>query len=152
MGHLALREYPPSPGLDSVAALCRGGDASTPTVSTPQRFTTFATTEARAIPRKLFIVARSNTAAYQQLLRTVGREPGVEIIYDRRFTSRLPGTLRRLASRLKRALGVGGPRGLKATGRRRRPYVDQELKANGWAVVRLDEPPRTGRSSSSPLS
>jgi hypothetical protein len=102
-------------------------------------------TEERPIPRKLFIVARGNTAAYQQLWRTVGREPGVEIIYDRRPD---PGTLRRFASRVKRALTLGRrSRGSKATGRRRRPQVDQELKANGWAVVRLDDAPRMPRSS-----
>lgn len=148
MGRLALREYPHSAALDSVTAVRRGGDEETP-VSAPQRF---ATTEPRAIPRKLFIVARGNTLAYQQLLRTVAREPGVEIIYDRRPTSRTAGTLRRLASRLKRALGLGGRRGSKATWRRRRPQVDQELKANGWVVVRLDAPPRTEPSSSSPRS
>ena len=75
------------------------------------------------------------------LVGTVGGEPGVEIIYDRRPPPRNPGTLRRLASRVKRAFGLSRrDQALEALGRRQRTRIDQDLKANGWAVVRLDDP------------
>lgn len=137
MGDLALRESAYSPTLASVFGVHHGIDGSTMTTLARQ---TFTGTEARSMPRKLFIVARRNTSAYRQLLRTVGREPGVEIIYDRRPAPRNPGTLRRLASRVKRAFGLGRrDRALEALGRRQRTQIDQELKTNGWAVVRFDD-------------
>lgn len=137
MGDLALRESADSPTLDSVFGVPRGSDGPTMAMLARQ---TLMVTEARSLPRKLFIVARRNTAAYRQLLRTVGREPGVEIIYDRRPAPRKPGRLRRLASRVKRAFGLSRrDRALEALGRRQRTQIDQELKAKGWAVVRLDD-------------
>jgi len=138
MSGLALRESADSPMLDSVFGVYRRGDGSTMTMLARR---TFVGPGAGSMPRKLFIVARANTAAYRQLLRTVGGEPGVEIIYDRRPPPRNPGTLRRLASRVKRAFGLSRrDQALEALGRRQRTRIDQDLKANGWAVVRLDDP------------
>ena len=93
------------------------------------------------MPRKLFIVARGNDVIYGQLQRTVGREPGVEIIFDRRRPPAARGRLERAVS------GVTGllRRGRREQGhgrffRRRRPStVGHELETRGWAVVHFDE-------------
>lgn len=90
--------------------------------------------------RKLFIVARGNEAVYGQLHRTVGREPGVQIIYDRRRPQKKPGTLRRAASGVTGMLVGARTDGVReAGGRRQRVDVLEDLKSQGWAVVRLDE-------------
>jgi hypothetical protein len=89
------------------------------------------------MPRKLFIVAWGNEAVYGQLHRTVGREPGVQIIYDRRRPPKKRGKLRRAASGVTGMLG-GGRRAHEALGRRQRD-VAEELRTKGWAVVHLDD-------------
>jgi len=73
--------------------------------------------------RKLFIVARGNSAAYASLQNSVGIEPDVAIIYDRREArSRIRGDERR-----------------------QQPEIDEEISARGWAVVRNQEvDPRLG--------
>jgi hypothetical protein len=90
--------------------------------------------------RKLFIVARGNDVIYGQLQRTVGREPGVEIIFDRRRAPVVRGRLVRAVS------GVTGLLRRERSdqwrgrfGRRRRSTVGQELERRGWAVVHLDD-------------
>ena len=123
--------------LDSVAAP-RSRPEPAPTEPAPP---TLLTSDTPSTPRKMFIVGRKNMAAYYQLMRTVGQEPGVEIIYDRRRGPRTPGALRRLVARIKRALGLHR-RKRRGPGRRERPQVDQELRDKGWAVVRVDEPRR----------
>ena len=71
-------------------------------------------TSSPTIVRKLFIVASGNTAAYESLRKTVGSEPDVAIIYDRRsHSAREP-----------------------MHERRRETALDQEIQANGWAVAR----------------
>jgi hypothetical protein len=64
--------------------------------------------------RKVFIVARGNTAAYQSLQNSVGAEPDVAVMYDRRSS---PGRER-------------------THERRQQPGIDQEIENKGWAVVR----------------
>ena len=89
------------------------------------------------------MVARNNTVIYQHLQRSVGREPGVEIIYDRRPTPVPPGTLTRLATHVKRVLRpTPAEDALAALGRRKRARIDEEVRMKGWAVVRLDDVPR----------
>ena len=91
--------------------------------------------------RKLFIVARGNEAAYGQLQRTVGREPGVQIIFDRRRPKpKRAGKLRRVASGVTGMLGGSRTEASReASGRRHRLDVAEDLKTQGWAVVRLDD-------------
>jgi hypothetical protein len=64
--------------------------------------------------RKLFIVARGNAAAYSSLQNSVGIEPDVAIIYDRR----------------------SGPSRVIDDERRQQPEIDEEIEAKGWVVVR----------------
>jgi hypothetical protein len=86
--------------------------------------------------RKLFIVAKGNWATYSSLTKSIGHEPNVEIIYDRRATPRRPGVLGRLVPCCRRVRS-----------RKRRPWheerrdrtsVDVEIQRTGWAVVRLE--------------
>ena len=146
-GLLVVREYADRVTVEPVA-VHRDSPGPTSTVRAPL---TVMASDRPATPRKIFIVARKNTEAYRQLMRTVGQEPGVEIIYDRRRGSRKLGAVGRLASQVKRALGLGR-RKRGGQGRRERPQVDQELKAKGWVVVRLDEPRRPRPRSGSPNS
>jgi hypothetical protein len=90
------------------------------------------------MPRKLFIVAKGNETVYRQLRRSVGREPGVIIIYDRRRTPKALGRLRRALSRV-RVLLVGTPRQRKraALRRRQREDIAEQIERQGWAVVHL---------------
>ena len=67
--------------------------------------------------RKMFIVAKGNTAAYQSLQNSVGTEPDIAIIYDRRASSRAR----------------------REDERRAQPEVDEEIGARGFAVVRNDQ-------------
>ena len=62
--------------------------------------------------RKLFIVAKGNSVAYRSLQNTVGLEPDVAIIYDRRSRVSEPDT----------------------TERRQASEIDEEVAAQGWAV------------------
>ncbi len=140
MLHLTLPAYVDSPMLDSPLAVRLESDEATSTLFvTP----TLMALRPTSMPRKMFIVARENAAAYRQLLLTVGREPGVEIIYDRRpAPPARPGRMQRLVHRLKRVFGRDGASATEAPGRRKRPHVDHDLRAKGWAVVRVDEDPR----------
>jgi len=97
--------------------------------------------------RKLFIVARDQTALYGQLRRTVGREADVAIIYDRRPVARKPGKLARAVRPLKKLFRRGRPENiLDALDRRQRTQIDAEIKTKGFAVVHLETagsaPPR----------
>ena len=84
--------------------------------------------------RKLFIVARGNVATYESLQRTVGREPDVEVLYDRR-----PAPPRTRLGRLRAGLGrlLSRRRGT-AEERRTRQMIDEEIRRTGWAVVRRE--------------
>jgi len=84
--------------------------------------------------RKLFIVARGNVVTYESLRRSVGHEPGVEIVYDRRPPLHQSAMGQVLAT-VKHLLS--GRRRRPAADRRRR-MVDEEIRRNGWAVVRHD--------------
>jgi len=66
--------------------------------------------------RKLFIVAADNEPMYRTLCKVLERESLVDVIYDRRtHTSK----------------GLGGE------DRRVRPDVDERIRSDGYAVVRL---------------
>ena len=67
--------------------------------------------------RKMFIVAKGNSAAYESLQNSVGTEPDIAIIYDRRSPSR--------------------PR--RQDERRAQPEVDEEIGVRGFAVVRNEQ-------------
>jgi len=84
--------------------------------------------------RKLFIVARGNVVTYESLRRSVGHEPGVEIVYDRRPLLHQSAMGQVLAT-IKHLLS--GRRRRPAADRRRR-MVDEEIRRNGWAVARHD--------------
>ena len=96
---------------------------------------------------KIFIVARGNVATYESLRRTVGREPGVEVVYDRRPAP--PRTrLARLGARVARLLW----RRRGTTEERRSRLIDAEIQRTGWAVVHpevapLPDPPPAGQPS-----
>jgi len=93
------------------------------------------------MPRKLFIVAKGNETVYGQLERSVGREPGVVIIYDRRRPARTLGRLRRLLSRARVLLvGTRRERTRAALRRRQRADIAEQIKRQGWAVVHLHDP------------
>jgi len=101
--------------------------------------------------RKLFIVARGNTAVYRQLQLTVGREADVEIIYDRRPVRRKPGRLGRLVAPLKRLVAGGDKAILERLDRRQQAKIDEELSKKGWVVIRIEDPtPRTSKASGEP--
>jgi len=85
--------------------------------------------------RKIFIVAKGNDTIYTSLMRSVGHEPGVEIVYDRRATPRR-SALRRLVAGASRRRG--GSRGAGDDERRVRTSVDEEIRRRGWAVVRRE--------------
>jgi len=67
--------------------------------------------------RKLFIVARGNTALYESLQSTLGPEGDVAIIYDRRCA---------------RTSASSEPE------RRHHRKIDEEIVARGWAVIRTE--------------
>jgi hypothetical protein len=89
------------------------------------------------MPRKLFIVARGNDVIYGQLKRSVGREPGVEIIFDRRRPPVARGRIGRAVSKVTGV--VRRRRGERRLGRRQPSTVSRDLETRGWAVVHLDE-------------
>jgi len=86
---------------------------------------------------------------YGQLRRTVGREAGVEIIYDRRPPCREPGKLRRVISCVRWLLRFGSDKILDSLDRRQRRQINEQLRTKGWAVVRFDPPEAEATSSSS---
>src|SRR5262245_46420609 len=91
---------------------------------------------------KLFIVAKGNVAVYESLRRSVGAEPGVAIIYDRRVT---PASRRRAPRFLGPFHGPGAPRRLEPSperppvDRRQQNAVESQIRQRGWAVVRRDQ-------------
>ena len=100
--------------------------------------------------RKLFIVAQGNPAVYRQLHVTVGREPDVEIIYDRRPVRRKPGAIARLVRPLKRLV----PRRASANvlehlDRRQQQAISEEIARKGFAVVRVEHSAQPGSPSRS---
>jgi hypothetical protein len=91
--------------------------------------------------RKLFIVARTHPTVYNQLRRTVGREAGVDVIYDRRPTVQEPGKLHRFIACLQRLLpGAVSQEILETLDRRQRRQINEDLKNRGWAVARIESP------------
>ena len=89
---------------------------------------------ASKMPRKLVIVARDNAALYDSLKRTLGTEPDVEIVYDRRRAVAkghgLGDSVKKYFSREPHQ-----PQPV-ATDRRRRQKVDEQIRSHGWAIVR----------------
>jgi len=104
--------------------------------------------------RKLFIVAHGNAVVYRQLRITVGRDPEVEIIYDRRPARRKPRAVDRLVRPLKRLV----PRRptaniLEQLDRRQQKTVEDELAKKGFVVIHVEEPEqRTSLSRGEPKS
>jgi hypothetical protein len=76
------------------------------------------------VARKLFIVAREQGELYRSLSTALGNEPDVQVVYDRRS---------------------GGEHDRSgALERRQQPDLTELLRSRGFAVIRLDEPERTG--------
>jgi hypothetical protein len=81
------------------------------------------------VPRKLVIVARDNISLFESLKRTLGKEADVEIVFDRRRESGKSGGLKKIFSRESQARPSGEER-------RRRTEIDEQIRTQGWAVVR----------------
>jgi hypothetical protein len=96
----------------------------------------------REMVRKLFIVAKGNTAVYGFLQRTVGQEPQVAILYDRREAPIPPKRLARLLGRARRLFSRSTPQPQASRPvtqeRRRHPAIDAEIRSRGWTVIHLD--------------
>src|SRR5215467_12824093 len=88
---------------------------------------------------KLFIVAKGNLATFESLRRSVGHEPDVAIIYDRRAPS-LPGPVsaeRSFWGPLRKKEGSMPPGPI--PDRRRQIHVIEDIQRKGWAVVRSED-------------
>jgi hypothetical protein len=82
------------------------------------------------MPRKLVIVARDNVSLFESLKRTLGNEPDVEIVFDRRRESaKSGGGLKKIFSREPQPPPT-------AEDRRRRAEIDEQIRKQGWAIVR----------------
>src|SRR5215471_1364164 len=90
---------------------------------------------------KLFIVAKGNVATFESLRRSVGNEPDVAIIYDRRAPSLLGpvsaehsfwGHVRKKQDT---PLAWPGP----TPDRRWQVHVTEDIRRKGWAVVRSED-------------
>jgi hypothetical protein len=70
------------------------------------------------VVRVLFVVARDDPRDYLALAETFDKEQDVQVVYDRRQlpSSTLPEPERR----------------------RHRPEVDRQIRAQGWAAVRVE--------------
>jgi len=83
--------------------------------------------------RKLVIVARDNITLYESLKRTLGNEPDVEIVFDRRREapkgSRLGESVKKIFSREPQISNT-------PEDRRRRKKIDEQIRTQGWAIVR----------------
>ena len=100
--------------------------------------------------RKLFIVAQGNAAVYRQLHVTVGREPDVEIIYDRRPVRLKPGAVARLVRPLKRLVSRReNAYVLEHLDRRQQQAINEEIARKGFAVVRVEHSAPPGSPSRS---
>ena len=82
------------------------------------------------VPRKLVIVARDNITLFESLKKTLGKEPDVEIVFDRRRESGKGGGLKKIFSREPAAPSPTGEE------RRRRAEIDAQIRRQGWAIVR----------------
>ena len=81
------------------------------------------------VPRKLVIVARDNVTLFESLKKTLGKEPDVEVVFDRRRESGKSGGLKKIFSREPQAPPTGEER-------RRRAEIDEQIRTKGWAIVR----------------
>jgi hypothetical protein len=100
--------------------------------------------------RKLFIVAHGNAVVYRQLQNTVGRDPDVEIIYDRRPARRKPSAVDRLVRLVPRRPTTNI---LEQLDRRQQKTVEDELAKKGFVVIHVEEPEqRTSLSRGEPTS
>ena len=83
--------------------------------------------------RRIFIVAKGNVAVYNSLTQALRREQDVEIIYDRRGGKRsdFGGAFKRVFSR-----GQAAPTPQQE--RRARAKIDDQIRTQGWAVVRIE--------------
>jgi len=98
-------------------------------------------TEESVMTRKLFIVAKDNAMLYGQLRRTVGREPDVQIIYDRRPGPRKPQRLARVISPLKALVRRQRNQNLlDHLDRRQRTEIQEEITLKGFAVIHIEMP------------
>lgn len=110
------------------------------------------------MPGKLFIVARGDVATFESLRRSVGHEHDVTIIYDRRSDVWTDPSLARFWAHLRRRRNSrpAMPREQRTAERRRRDEVAEEIRRQGWAVVRRDQDPPSprilpGAASESPV-
>jgi hypothetical protein len=83
--------------------------------------------------RKLVIVARDNVTLYESLKRSLGNEEDVEIVFDRRVESPKSG---RLGESVKKIFSREPQRPNTPEDRRRRTKIDEQIKTQGWAIVR----------------
>ena len=81
--------------------------------------------------RHFFIVARDETDLCEYLQREFSMEEGVQVFLDRRQGERRCGRERRVAPR---HADTHDRRGAE---RRARPFVDSQLRALGYAMLRL---------------
>jgi hypothetical protein len=84
-------------------------------------------------PRKLVIVARDNVSLYESLKRTLGKEPDVEIVFDRRRDSSKSGGL---SDSVKKIFARESQPARTQAERRRRAEIDEQIRTQGWAIVR----------------
>ncbi len=81
--------------------------------------------------RHFFIVARDETDLCEYLQREFSMEEGVQVFLDRREGERRCGRERRLAPRRR------DTRDRRGSERRSRPFVDSQLRALGYAMLRV---------------
>ncbi|HXH82329.1 MAG TPA: hypothetical protein VNN07_05300 [Candidatus Tectomicrobia bacterium] len=82
--------------------------------------------------RKVFIVAADNYGDYESLRNSLEKDPGIEVVLDRRAPRRRPFLLRKRETR-------------RPDDRRQRD-VSKELRRQGWAVVKSPQPPDDTRT------
>jgi len=85
--------------------------------------------------RTIVIVAKGNVAVYQYLKHAFKHEEDVEIVFDRRQEQPKRGEL---GSAVKSLFFRGAPQSAaaKREERRKRAEVDEQIRTQGWAVVR----------------
>ena len=85
--------------------------------------------------RRIFIVAKDNVAVYNSLTQALRREQDVEIIYDRRRDTKrndFGEAFRKVFSRRTPDPAV------RKEERRQRAKIDEQIRTQGWAVVRIE--------------